>query len=352
MPASFKAGLKMKIKEYLKISAICVILLALTILFFVKPPEHKISEYIFYTHLFYVPVILAAYWYNFHVFWVIVYIMLIMVIPGAIMGEYSFLSESFLTSLFFILPALIIIFLKKYYPPEKSEASVQEEGNKPDEFSSSNLIIEEQKRVIADMKEQLKEVYHRVKNNIQIVASLISLQIVKEKDENIKAALVECQNRVKTMSIIQEKIYSSENDNEINLKGIVESMVSSLMRAYKIDKEKVEIVIDIPEINVDVSKAIPLSQMINEILSNSLRHAFPGNMRGQVEIKLLQFECDRNFYSLCISDNGIGFPDQSFFPDKGKLGFYLISALAKQIGGKLELFLTSGTSFEFRFVLK
>lgn len=337
----------MKIKKFAKPLIICAILLVTILFVYIKPLDKK-DEYI-YTHLFYIPVILAAYWYNFHSLWVIAVIVFLPMLPVAFTRVNFQFHEFFVSALFLSLAALIIIFLKKNYSGPIKGNCTPEPVNSEGGSNTADISSEGLKSLLAEQDRHLKKVYHRVKNNMQVVASLVSLQIVKEKDENIKAALVECQNRVKTMSIIQEKIYSSENDNLIDLKGIVESMVPSLMRAYKIDKEKVEIVINIPEINIDVSKAVPLCQMINEILSNSLRHAFPGDMPGQVEIKFLQTEGDRSLYSLCISDNGIGFPDSSFFPEKGKLGFHLISALAKQMGGKLELDLASGTSFEFRF---
>jgi len=350
MPGFIEAGIKMQIRKYIKPLIICAILLVTILSVYIEPLNKK-DEYI-YTHLFYIPVILAAYWYHFHSFWVIAAIALLPVFPIFAAGGSFQIRESFINSLFFALIALVIIFLKKKYSGSEPEKGSCECSDPAGDLIIPDNIIQEQKKIIAEKDQHLKEVYHRVKNNMQVVTSLISLQIVKEKDANIKAALVECQNRVKTMTIIQDRIYSSENDNFIDLKGIVESMVPSLMRAYKIDKEKVEISVNVPEIKIDLNTAIPLSQIINEILSNSLKHAFPGESFGRVEIKIHKLEGDTRSYSLCISDNGIGIPDLSFFPEKGKLGFHLISALSKQMGGGIELDLAGGTSFEFKFALK
>ncbi len=339
----------MKIKKYIKPLIICAILLVTTLSVLIEPLNKK-DEYI-YTHLFYLPVILAAFWYHFHSLWVIAYIALLPLLPVAAGGSFQ-IRESFINSIFFAIIALIIIFLKKNYSGAGPEKGSREYGSRTGDLIIPDKMVEELKRVIAEKDRHLKEVYHRVKNNMQVVTSLISLQIVKEKDGKIKAALVECQNRVKTMTIIQEKIYSSESDNSIDLKGIVESIVPSLMRAYKVDKGRVNVKIEIPEIIIDLNAAIPLSQIINEILSNSLKHAFTGDISGLVEIKLHQLEGDTRSYLLRISDNGVGLPDPSFFPEKGKLGFHLVNALVKQMGGRIELDLTSGTSFEFKFALK
>lgn len=204
-----------------------------------------------------------------------------------------------------------------------------------------------------DEKEQiLREVYHRVKNNMQIVSSLISLQIVKESDEGIKSALTECHNRVKVISLIHEKLYSSEVPNSIEMRGYVEALASSLTRAYRIDKNRIGVVIDMPPLVIDLDSAIPLAQIINEILSNSLRHAFMSKDHGEVVIRLLKDKSDGNLFFLHINDNGVGLPPHASYPDKGRLGFSLIQGLSRQMGGDMEADFSAGTSFKLSFRVK
>ena len=340
----------MQIRKFIKPLIICATLLVIILSVYIEPLNKK-NEYI-YTHFFYLPVILTAYWYHFHFLWVAVFIALLFFFSASPAEGYFQLHEYLVNPVFFSIAAMLVIFLKKKYSDSGKETEEREYKSQPCEIDNSDISKEELKKLIAEKEQHLREVYHRIKNNMQVVTSLISLQIVKEKEEIIKNALLECQNRVKTMSIIQEKIYSSVSDNYIDFKEIVESMSSYLLRAYKVDKNKIDLSINIPQIKIDVNTAIPLSQIVNEILSNSLKHAFTGEISGRVEIKLQQHEYDTSSFSLRICDNGVGLPDLSFFPDKGKLGFHLINALARQMGGRIELDLTSGTSFKFIFTLK
>jgi two-component sensor histidine kinase len=163
---------------------------------------------------------------------------------------------------------------------------------------------------------------------------------------------VECHNRVKAMSLIHEKLYNSEADNTIEMSGYVKSLASSLLRAYRIDKKTINVVIDMASISLNLDKAIPLSQIINEILSNSLRHGFVSGNNGEVFISLSEDSSHEGSLVLRIRDNGSGLPPHISYPDKGKLGFNLIQGLARQMGGDMKTGFSGGVSFEFTFPVK
>ncbi len=247
---------------------------------------------------------------------------------------------------------LFILYLRKSNNNWKCK-SIEEQNFNSSEKEINSLIDAKTPAETSDEAQLiLQDVYHRIKNNIQIITSLISLQIVKESNEAVKSALVDCQSRVKAMSIIHEKLYTSASSNFIEMRGYVETLTFYLLKAYHVDKEKIRVIIDIDPIFLDLNTAIPLSQMLNEILSNSFKHAFAFQENGEVVIRLSRTDQKNGVYTLSISDNGAGFTDDVTFPDKGKLGFHLISGLAKQMGGALKQENTPGTFFEFIFRTK
>ena len=251
------------------------------------------------------------------------------------------MSFNFFFIFFEVLVLAVIVLFILYLRKSNANCKSKEEQN----FNSPEKTPDEIQPVLQD-------ICHRIKNNIQIVISLISLQIAKESNEAAKSALVDCQNRVKAMSIIHEKLYTSESSNLIEMSGYVKTLTSYLSGAYHVNKEKIKVIVDIDKVFFDLNTAIPLSQMINEILSNSFKHAFVFKESGEVVIKLSSTDQKNGVYTLSISDNGAGFIDDVTFPDKGKLGFYLISALARQMGGTIKQENSSGTSFEFVFKTK
>lgn len=264
------------------------------------------------------------------------------------------MSFNFFFILFEVLVLAFVVWFILYLIKSNNSCKSKEEQNFDSFEKETNSLIDDKIPVETSDEAQLilQDVYHRIKNNIQIITSLISLQIAKESNEAAKSALVDCQNRVKAMSIIHEKLYTSESSNFIEMRVYVETLIPYLLRAYHVNKEKINVIIDIDHVFLDLNTAIPLSQMINEILSNSFKHAFIFKENGEVVIRLFATEEKNGVYTLSISDNGSGFIEGVTFPDKGKLGFHLISGLARQMGGALKQESFSGTSFEFVFRTK
>jgi len=330
-----------------KIILIGAIFLISVLIAYSLPLDEK-GEYI-YAHLFYIPAIITASWFYFHAFWLVGFFSVIMVFYFHSAGYVNYLPLVFFQALIYSAAVLLVIFLTGKNNKWSREKPEIEQGSSDVKNNLSKEHIESNE----DRNEKtLRDVYHRVKNNMQIMTSLISLQIVKEVDESVKAALIECHNRVKAVSIIHEKLYSSETTSHIEMRGYVESLASSLLRAYRIDKDKIRVVIEMEPVRIDLDCAIPLSQIINEILTNSLKHGFTARNNGTVVIKLQKDNRKDGFFILHISDNGNGLPPYVSYPEKGKLGFNLINGLAKQLGGDMKTDFSSGTSFELCFRAK
>ena len=195
----------------------------------------------------------------------------------------------------------------------------------------------------------IKEIHHRVKNNMQVIISLISLQASRQDDDRIRDILNDCQNRVRTMALVHEKLYSSDNFTSININAYIRSLVPMLMTSYRIDKTKINIEIDALDTFFGLNTAIPLAQLVNEVLTNSFKHAFIKSEKGYVKISLAPDNNAVNRYILTISDNGDGLPTEVTFPDEGNLGFQLIDALSKQLKGKISFSCEKGVSIQVIF---
>ena len=192
----------------------------------------------------------------------------------------------------------------------------------------------------------LQEIHHRVKNNMQIISSLLNLQIKYVKDDEAIDVLKESQNRVKSMAMIHEKLYQSNDFTRINLTEYIESLVNGLFYSYSIDKEEISSIINVDNLRLNIETAVPCGLIINELVSNSLKHGFPNGENGEVYISL-KFIDDK--YELIIGDNGIGFPSNIDFKKTDSLGLQLVNNLVGQIDGEIELDNRSGTEFKIVF---
>ncbi|HAX49093.1 MAG TPA: PAS domain S-box protein [Ignavibacteria bacterium] len=193
----------------------------------------------------------------------------------------------------------------------------------------------------------LKEIHHRVKNNLQIISSLIKLQSSHVKDKEIHSLFAESQNRIKTMALIHEKLYRSTDISVIEFYDYIKNLVDSLYASYGMSTERVRPVIEFRSIYLDIDTAIPCGLIINEVISNCLKYAFPDLRKGQITIDLE--EKSESEYLLTIHDNGIGIPAEVNFANTNSLGLKLIKILSEQLGGSAELNRDKGTEFRILF---
>jgi len=211
--------------------------------------------------------------------------------------------------------------------------------------------IKAEKELQASLNEKelmLKEIHHRVKNNLQIISSLLTLQSESLKDQTAKEYFADSQNRIKSMAIIHEKLYQTRDFANIDIKEYVNNLVLSLFRAYNITSSQIEVEVDITNISLDVDTAIPCGLIINELVSNSLKYAFPAKEKGKMSITLKALDDEK--LQLTVSDNGPGLP-QNFEPSKAKsLGLTLVTILTNQLNGEIKMLNDSGTTFIITFM--
>jgi two-component sensor histidine kinase/DNA-binding response OmpR family regulator len=214
--------------------------------------------------------------------------------------------------------------------------------------------IEERKRAeeklrvsLAEKEVLLKEVHHRVKNNLQIVSSLLDLQYFNINDKQAVQALRATQDRIKSMALVHEKLYLTTDVANIDLTVYLESLTEHLCDSYLIDPEQVSLVIDAENVKLSIDKAIPCGLIINELVSNSLKYAFPQGRQGIVAIRL--HEDDNGILILSVTDNGVGLPAGMDFSRTGSMGLQLVNLLTRQLRGEISLSNEKGTAFTIRF---
>ena len=206
-----------------------------------------------------------------------------------------------------------------------------------------------EERIRASLKEKevlLREIHHRVKNNMQVISSLLKLQAGYVKDKADIEMFKESQNRIKSMALVHEKLYQSEDLSNIDFKGYIEHLANTLFRSYGINGTKTALKVDAEDVMLGVDTAIPCGLIINELVSNSLKYAFPAGREGEIEIVFRLI--DENEIELMVSDNGVGIPEDLDFRNSNSLGLKLVNILTDQIGGRLELDRSKGTRFRIR----
>ncbi len=210
-----------------------------------------------------------------------------------------------------------------------------------------------QERLINSLHEKevmLKEIHHRVKNNMQVISSLLKLQSSYIKDEESLQLFKNSQSRVKTMALVHEKLYRSENLSEIDLKDYIKNLSRHIMATYTTIEQRITIDYDIGDIFLDINSAVPFGLILNELISNAFKYAFPDNRDGKIFIGFNLVDNDR--YCFTVKDNGIGLPDDFDISTANTLGMQLVNSLTMQLHGDLEIENKDGTSFSISFEKK
>ncbi len=203
------------------------------------------------------------------------------------------------------------------------------------------------KNALREKEVLLKEIHHRIKNNMQIIYSLLNLQSHNIKDKGALELIKESQNQIRSMLMIHEDLYQSDNLAKIDFNNYVNNFIINLFDVYRIDRTLIKKQINIKKIFLKINLAIPCALIINELVSNSLKYAFPNGRKGKIFIKLSKV--NKIYYELVVGDNGVGLPKNINFKKKNSLGLNLVSTLIKQIYGKLEIKRNKGTRFIIKF---
>jgi len=198
-----------------------------------------------------------------------------------------------------------------------------------------------------DEKETLiKEIHHRVKNNLSVISSLILLQTNRMTDSPERLILMDCLSRIKSMALIHEKLYKSKSLSDIDIEDHIRTLVAQLYLLYNIRKINIDFEIDIENIRLDINMAVPVTLILNELIINAIEHAFVGRESGKV---CIIFKQDGNFYEMVVQDNGVGFPKNIDIYNTDTLGLQLVTNLAIQLKDDIEISNGNGTKFKLRF---
>ena len=193
----------------------------------------------------------------------------------------------------------------------------------------------------------LQEVHHRVKNNLQIVSSLLNLQAGQEKSLPVLAALRDTQNRIRSMAMLHEMLYRSESLARVNFAAYLESLCAHLLRALGVDPNRVRLDCHAAAVELGLDQAVPCGLIINELVSNALEHAFPEGRAGRIAVELHRDSDDR--LALTVADDGVGLPASLDFSQTSTLGLQLVRILTTQLQGTLGVERGQGASFQVTF---
>ncbi|MCG2612402.1 sensor histidine kinase [Flavobacterium sp. SM15] len=239
--------------------------------------------------------------------------------------------------------ALGIILITTLFYLYNSRKKRKEIELKNDEISNKNKTIRES---LAEKEMLLKEIHHRVKNNLQIISGILELQNLTVSDENAKIILKEGQARIQSIALIHKTLYQSENFSSVPLESYLKELIHAIQTTYRNSATKIETNVKAENIELNINTAIPLSLIINEIITNCFKHAFTGKENGVISITISK---ENNQYKLVVQDNGIGLPED-FNPKKLKsIGFDLIQGLTKQLEGNFNFENENGTKISIFF---
>ena len=202
-------------------------------------------------------------------------------------------------------------------------------------------------RTLQEKEVLLREVHHRVKNNLQVVCSMLRLQERNLHDDTLRQVLKECRERVVAMAMLHDQLHRAKDFSNINLGEYIRNLAASLFCSYGVNSADIGLRLDIEDIPVAVDTAIPCGLLVNELVSNSLRHAFPEGSKGCVSLGL--HALDGGWVELTIADDGRGFPERPQDSQTRSLGLWLVDLLADQIGAAVERSSSAGARYRLVF---
>lgn len=238
-------------------------------------------------------------------------------------------------------------FLVTVTPIEDEEGNIMGSVHVARDITKRVKMENDLKKALKEKDVLMKEIYHRVKNNLSVVSSLLSLQSRYIEDESAREIFKDSQSRIKTMALIHEKLYSSGNLKLVNMKEYIEELSRDFSNVHLSNHDNVSLVLDIENIMLDVDTAIPVGLIINELLTNSVKHAFPAKQIGTINLNLKKVE--NGELLLEAKDNGKGLPSGFKIENSDSLGLRLIHSLTDQINGQIEVDGSQGAHFSIKF---
>lgn len=208
--------------------------------------------------------------------------------------------------------------------------------------------VEEQLRLsLAEKEVLLKEIHHRVKNNLQVVSALLELQAGSIRDSQARACFRDSQDRIRSMALIHEKLYKDSNLRGVHFGEYLHDLIQHLINTYLPDPDRISLRSDVGEVELEMDEAIPCGLIINELVSNALKYAFPDRRAGEIKVRM--HSDDNGDSILTVADDGVGLPAGLDIHTTDTMGLQLVSILAGQLRGDMEAVSKEGTMFTIRF---
>ena len=228
---------------------------------------------------------------------------------------------------------------------DSSKNPIGIEGSLRDITERKNIEIQ-LKNSLTEKEMILKEIHHRVKNNLMIISSLLNLQSGYIEDKASQNVFKESENRARSMALIHERLYQSTDLKRIDFGDYITSLATELFHTYVSNRNLIELKINVEDILLDINTSIPLGLIVNELITNSLKHAFPNGMKGKINI---DFYLKNDHFEFTVKDDGIGFPEDIDFQNTNSLGLQIVNSLTEQIDGEIKLNIDNGTEFKITF---
>jgi PAS domain S-box-containing protein len=209
--------------------------------------------------------------------------------------------------------------------------------------------VEYEKKLIETVREKevlLKEVHHRVKNNLQVINSILNLQSSYVKDEETLQVILESQNRIRSMSYIHESLYQTKDFSSINFHDYITNLIQNLVHSYDINRNKTKLDLNVEKVELALDQAIPCGLILNELITNSLKYAYPEEEGGEIMISVKEID---GRIEIIVQDSGVGLPEGFKIEDSDSLGLSLVDTLVDQIDGELIIKTKGGTKFLITF---
>ena len=214
------------------------------------------------------------------------------------------------------------------------------------DITEDKKVEKQIKKSLREKEVLLKEVHHRVKNNLQTIISLLNLQSNRSEDAKIRQSLEKCKQRIFSMAMVHAELYQSDDFSYIDFRSYLNKIIKNMVSSYQLER-KIEVDLQIDDIKLDIDRAIPCGLMLNEMITNAIKYAFPPDRCGKITISMKRIK-NKN-YELIFQDNGIGLPEYFDIQKSHSLGMVLINTLTAQLRGKLEINTNHGTIFKIIF---